>query len=67
MVLYAIGGSQLDMFAGGSDAGVIAYNRQDGSIVWKQGQGSHCYTSAHLAEFDGVPQLLMFSDWACNH
>ena len=56
-------GNLVCVFAGGSDAGVIAYNRQDGSIVWKQGQGSHCYTSAHLAEFDGVPQLLMFSDW----
>ena len=56
-------GDLVCVFAGGNGSGVIAYNRLNGNLVWKQGQGTHCYTSAHLAEFDGVAQLLMFSDW----
>ena len=56
-------GDLVCVFAGGKRAGVIAYNRLDGNIVWTQGKGAHCYTSAHLAQFGGIVQLLMFSDW----
>ena len=48
----------------GADEGksVIAYDRSTGDEVWTSGDGSHGYSSGHMAEIDGVPQLLMESN-----
>jgi outer membrane protein assembly factor BamB len=59
------------VFAGGGQAGegesaapvddaetLIAYDAATGEPVWRAAAGSHSYSSAQLANFDGVPQIL---------
>lgn len=51
------------VFAGGPDGkSVIAYNKTSGDIAWTAGDGTHGYCSGHLAQIDGVSQVLMSSD-----
>jgi outer membrane protein assembly factor BamB len=47
----------------GPTAGTIAYDAQTGEPRWAAGQGRHSYSSAQLAKFGDVPQVLMISDY----
>lgn len=49
----------------GADAGksVVAYDKNSGEIAWTSGDGNHGYCSGQLAEFDGVEQVLMISNF----
>lgn len=51
-------------YAGAGDGkSVVAYQREDGEIAWMAGKGTHSYSSPQLATFDGVPQVLMLSNY----
>jgi outer membrane protein assembly factor BamB len=56
-------GDLLIVFAGGpDDKGAAAYNIEDGELAWSAGEGTHGYTSAHLANFGGTEQVIITSD-----
>lgn len=56
-------GELVIVFSGGKDdESVVAYKRDSGDVVWKSGDGTHGYASGHLANLDGVPQILFCSD-----
>jgi len=42
---------------------VVAYSCASGDLAWTAGAGSHGYSSAHVAHFAGVPQILMVSNF----
>jgi len=51
------------VFAGGPDGkSVVAYKKDSGAIAWTGGEGTHSYSSGHLATIDGVSQVLMLSN-----
>ena len=51
-------------YAGAGDGkSIVAYRREDGEIAWMAGKGTHSYSSPQLATFDGVPQVLMISNF----
>ena len=51
-------------YAGAGDGkSVVAYRREDGEIAWMAGNGTHSYSSPQLSTFDGVPQILMLSNF----
>jgi outer membrane protein assembly factor BamB len=51
------------VFAGGSGGNsVIAYNKDDGEILWTAGSGTHGYTSGQLVTISMVPQVMFGSD-----
>lgn len=47
----------------GEGKSVVAYRCEDGEIAWMGGVGTHSYSSPQLANFDGVPQVLMISNY----
>ena len=47
----------------GEGKSIVAYQREDGEIAWMGGKGTHSYSSPQLAIFDGVPQVLMISNY----
>ncbi len=50
-------------FAGGKDSqSVFAYDAATGQPKWHGGQGTHSYSSPHLASIGGTEQVLMVSD-----
>lgn len=52
------------MFTGGSDnKGVIAYDKVTGEKAWCGGASREGYSSAHLAELGGVPQIVVTSGY----
>jgi outer membrane protein assembly factor BamB len=54
----------VSVYAGGPDGkGLIAYRIQDGEIAWTAGKAQHSYCSPHLAQIDGVEQILFCSDF----
>lgn len=57
-----IGDLVVEYTGAGKGKSVIAYDRFTGEIAWNAGEGVRAYNSAHMAEIDGVPQLLMGSD-----
>ncbi len=57
-------GNLVITYAGAGDGkSVVAYRCEDGEIVWIAGKGTHSYSSPQLATFDGVPQVLMISNF----
>ncbi|HPO13358.1 MAG TPA: PQQ-binding-like beta-propeller repeat protein [Candidatus Hydrogenedentes bacterium] len=51
-------------FSGKGDGkSAIAYHRLTGEVVWRAGHGSPVYSSPHFAVLDGIPQILMTSDF----
>lgn len=54
--------SKVIVYAGG-EKGIIAYDAKTGDILWTAPSGNHGYSSAQLAEFDGVNGLLMVSNF----
>lgn len=51
-------------YAGAGDGqSIVAYKCEDGEIAWMGGKGTHSYSSPQLATFDGVPQVLMISNY----
>lgn len=42
--------------------GLVALNAETGETVWSVPAGKHSYSSAHLAEIDGVRQVLIVTD-----
>lgn len=55
--------SKVVVHAGGAnDKGVIAYDALTGDLLWSVASGDHSYSSAQLAEFDGVSGVLMVSN-----
>jgi outer membrane protein assembly factor BamB len=48
---------------GGNGKGTVAFKADTGAVAWTAGNAKHGYASAHLAEFGGVPQVLMVSDY----
>lgn len=58
-----ISGDLVFVFCGGRDGkSVGAYDRSSGDLRWQAGDGTHGYSSVHLATLAEVPQLLMNSD-----
>ncbi len=52
------------VFAGvGEGKGVVAYDQATGELDWAAGKGKHGYSSGHLAEIAGIPQVLMMSSY----
>ncbi len=52
------------VFAGGPDGkSVLSYSLESGGPVWQAGDGTHSYSSVHLASIDDVPQLLVPSNF----
>jgi len=47
----------------GDGKSVIAYNQEDGEIVWTAGNGHNGYTSPHFGEVAATPQILMNSNY----
>ncbi len=43
----------------GTGKSVLAYDADNGGLLWSAGDGGHSYSSPHGAEFGGVPQVLM--------
>lgn len=59
-----IAGDLVIVFTGASNGkSVVAYNKTSGDLAWSAGEGSHGYSSAHLAPIDGVLQVLMASNF----
>lgn len=57
-------GNVVITYAGaGKGKSVVAYRRADGEIAWTAGKGTHSYSSPQLSTFDGVPQVLMLSNF----
>ncbi len=51
------------VFAGGSGAkSLIAYDALTGEIRWTAGKGYMSYSSVHLANLHGVPQILLMTE-----
>jgi len=51
-------------FAGGANGkSVLAYSLDTGEPAWEAGDGTHSYSSVHLATIDNVPQLLIPSNF----
>jgi len=49
-------------FAGGAgDKGLLAYNIENGELVWSMATGPNSYSSPQLATIDGVQQVLMIT------
>lgn len=58
-----LAGGHVITYAGRKDGkAVAAYARATGEIVWQAGRGSGGYSSPHLAQLGGTPQVLMVSD-----
>lgn len=57
-------GDLLIVFSG-ADRGksVLAYHRDSGKLAWSSGDGNHGYSSAHITQIAGTPQLLMISNF----
>lgn len=56
-------GDLVVVFSGGrAGKSVAAYDRESGELVWTGGDGTHGYSSGHLARISDVPQILMPSD-----
>lgn len=47
---------------GGAGKSVVAYDRKSGALGWSGGEGTHGYSSVHLANLGGVDQLLALSN-----
>jgi outer membrane protein assembly factor BamB len=48
------------VYAGGGDGkGILAYNKLDGELLWRAGDGTHSYSSPQLVTIAGTPQVLM--------
>jgi outer membrane protein assembly factor BamB len=47
-----------------NDKTLLAYDSATGALAWRVQAGSHSYSSAQLAEFHGVPQVLFIDDAA---
>lgn len=56
-------GDLVIVFSGGPGGkSVAAYGRASGDLAWTAGDGTHGYSSGHLARIAEVPQILMTSD-----
>ena len=56
-------GDLVIVFSGGPGGkSVVAYDRASGDLAWTAGDGTHGYSSGHLARIAEVPQILMTSD-----
>ena len=47
---------------GGKDKALIAYDSDDGEILWQSGSGYLSYSSAQLASLHGVTQILIMTE-----
>lgn len=61
-VVIVFAGSKPDDAGQGGGKSVVAYDRATGRLAWSAGDGTHGYSSGHMTEIAGVPQLLMMSD-----
>ena len=51
------------VFAGAARGrSVVAYDRSSGKLIWATGDGTHSYSSAHLARLGGIDQVLMWTE-----
>ncbi|QEL16246.1 PQQ-binding-like beta-propeller repeat protein [Limnoglobus roseus] len=48
---------------GGPGKGTVAFRAETGEFTWIAGNAKHGYASAHPADFGGVPQALVVSDY----
>ena len=56
-------GDLVIVFSGsGGGKSVVAYHRMTGEFAWTAGDGTHGYSSAHLARIADVPQVLVTSN-----
>ncbi|HXD85300.1 MAG TPA: PQQ-binding-like beta-propeller repeat protein [Urbifossiella sp.] len=52
------------VYAGGpSGKGTAAFAADTGKLAWSAGKAAHSYSSAHPANFGGIRQILMLSDY----
>jgi outer membrane protein assembly factor BamB len=52
------------VYAGGPGGkGTAAFSAETGKLAWTAGRATHSYSSAHAANFGGVPQALLVSDF----
>jgi outer membrane protein assembly factor BamB len=58
-----VNGSVVVFSGAGSGQSVVAYDAETGEVQWSSGQGDHAYSSGHLAQIAGVPQVLMVSNF----
>ena len=58
-----IGDCVIEFSCGSDGKSVIAYDRNSGDIAWVAGHGSAGYSSPHFAIIDGIPQVLMVSNF----
>jgi outer membrane protein assembly factor BamB len=58
-----VNGSIVVFSGAGSGNSVVAYEAETGELQWSAGQGDHGYSSGHLADLAGVPQVLMVSNF----
>ena len=57
-------GDTVIQYAGGNDeSSVIAYDRNTGDVAWNKGHGKDGYSSAQLATLNGIPQVLINSNF----
>jgi outer membrane protein assembly factor BamB len=56
-------GELVVVFAGGPiGKSVVACDRSSGELIWASGDGTHSYSSAHMARFGAKDQVLMWSE-----
>ena len=56
-------GDLVIVFSGGREGkSIAAYHRATGELTWTAGDGTHGYSSGHLARIAEVPQVLVTSD-----
>jgi outer membrane protein assembly factor BamB len=48
---------------GGNGKGTVAFKVDTGVLAWTAGNAKHAYSSGHPANFGGVPQVLMLSEY----
>jgi len=54
-------GDRVLVNAGGLNASIVAFNKKDGSVIWKSQSDKAGYSSAMLADVGGIPQAVFFT------